>query len=93
MGGSSANRRKTRGRQTAQAAGILVVNMIPKALSGEAEQDSEPSLAVNPADPSQIVASAFPGSAGRQSRPDLRLERRRANLDPPIDGTQQRHHR
>jgi hypothetical protein len=59
MGGSSANRRKTRGRQTAQAAGILVVNMIPKALSGEAEQDSEPSLAVNPADPSQIVASAF----------------------------------
>lgn len=59
MGGSSANRRKTRGRQTAQAGSILVVNMIPKALSGEAEQDSEPSLAVNPADPTQIVASAF----------------------------------
>ena len=33
--------------------------MIPKALSGEAEQDSEPSLAVDPTDPRRIVATAF----------------------------------
>jgi hypothetical protein len=33
--------------------------MIPKALSGETEQDSEPSLAVDPANPERIVATAF----------------------------------
>jgi hypothetical protein len=38
---------------------ILVVNMIPKSLSGEEHQDSEPTIAVNPADPRQIAASAF----------------------------------
>jgi hypothetical protein len=38
---------------------IKVVNMIPKALSGETDQDSEPSLAVNPINPQQIVATAF----------------------------------
>jgi hypothetical protein len=38
---------------------IEVVNMIPRALSDEFEQDSEPSIAVNPADPTQIVGSAF----------------------------------
>jgi hypothetical protein len=36
-----------------------VVNMIPNSLSGETNQDSEPNLAVNPANPLQIVASAF----------------------------------
>jgi hypothetical protein len=38
---------------------ITVVNMIPQSLSGETNQDSEPNIAVNPADPRQIAASAF----------------------------------
>ena len=38
---------------------IRVVNMIPNALSGETNQDSEPSLAVNPARPTDMVATAF----------------------------------
>ena len=38
---------------------VLVVNMIPKSLSGEENQDSEPTIAVNPANPQQIAASAF----------------------------------
>jgi hypothetical protein len=38
---------------------VLIVNMIPKSLSGEANQDSEPTIAVNPANPRQIAASAF----------------------------------
>ena len=38
---------------------VLVVNMIPKSLSGEENQDSEPTIAVNPANPRQIAASAF----------------------------------
>ena len=36
-----------------------VVNMIPNALSGEANQDSEPMVAVNLANPQQIAGSAF----------------------------------
>jgi len=39
--------------------GALVVNMIPFAQSGETNQDSEPNLAVNPANPDQIAGSAF----------------------------------
>lgn len=38
---------------------ILVVNMIPQSLSGETNQDSEPNLAVNPANPLHIAGSAF----------------------------------
>ncbi len=38
---------------------ILVVNMIPQCLSGEINQDSEPNLAVNPANPLHIAGSAF----------------------------------
>src|SRR5713101_2690686 len=38
---------------------VLLVNMIPRSLSGEAHQDSEPTIAVNPANPLQIAASAF----------------------------------
>src|SRR4051794_3514279 len=38
---------------------VTVVNMIPKALSGETNQDSEPNLAVNPVNPQQIVGTAF----------------------------------
>jgi hypothetical protein len=44
----------------------FVVNMIPKSLSGETHQDSEPHLTVNPANPQQIVGTAFtpPPAAG-----------------------------
>jgi hypothetical protein len=38
---------------------IKVVNMIPQSLSGETNQDSEPNIAVNPANPLQIAGSAF----------------------------------
>ena len=38
---------------------VSIVNMIPKSLSGETNQDSEPSLAVNPANPLQAAATAF----------------------------------
>jgi len=59
--------RKTRGSASAAtadaaalAAGpVLVVNMVPRALSRETNQDSEPSLAVNPANPLQIAGTAF----------------------------------
>jgi hypothetical protein len=38
---------------------IRVINMIPNSLSAETNQDSEPNLTVNPANPSQMVGSAF----------------------------------
>jgi len=38
---------------------IRVVNMTPLTMSGENNQDSEPSLNVNPANPQQIAATAF----------------------------------
>jgi len=38
--------------------------MIPRALSGESHQDSEPTIAVNPANPLQIAASAFTPDPG-----------------------------
>lgn len=48
---------------------VTVVNMIPFSMSSESHQDSEPSLAVNPANPLQIAASAFtPISAGDQAQ-------------------------
>jgi hypothetical protein len=52
-------RRKS--KRTAKAGGpvVLLVNMIPRSLSGESHQDSEPTIAVNPANPLQIAASAF----------------------------------
>ena len=49
---------------------ILVVNMVPKLLSGESNQDSEPNLAVNPANPMQIAGSAFtPDAFGGPNAP------------------------
>ncbi|MEV7027695.1 hypothetical protein [Kitasatospora sp. NPDC093558] len=36
-----------------------VVNLTPKSLSGEAEHDAEPFLAVNPENPAEMVATAF----------------------------------
>jgi hypothetical protein len=38
---------------------LRIVNIIPPSLSGESHQDSEPNLAVNPAKPSDMVATAF----------------------------------
>jgi hypothetical protein len=65
-------RKKTasaRSRRTAAAAmpaaapvpvpGVTVVNMIPRSLSKETNQDSEPSISVNPANPKQVQGTAF----------------------------------
>ena len=51
----------TKKKSSSKAAGpkVLLVNMIPKSLSRESNQDSEPTIAVNPANPLQIAASAF----------------------------------
>ena len=38
---------------------LRVVNMIPRSLSDEFEQDSEPNIAVNPENPREIVGTAF----------------------------------
>ena len=43
---------------TAQAQ-VTVVNMMPNAMSNETQRDSEPNIAVNPANPNEIAASAF----------------------------------
>ncbi len=50
---------------------IKVVNMIPKLSSGETNQDSEPNLAVNPANPMEMAATAFTPSpnAGSKNSP------------------------
>src|SRR6266513_3029973 len=51
-------------------ANVMVVNLIPRSLSGESNPDSEPNLAVNPANPQLIVASAFtPNPAGSGDAP------------------------
>ena len=38
---------------------LLLVNMVPQALSGETNQDSEPMLAVNASNPSLLAGTAF----------------------------------
>ena len=38
---------------------VRLVNLIPSSLSGEASQDSEPNIAVNPQKPTDMVATAF----------------------------------
>ena len=38
---------------------VRLVDIIPASLSGEANQDSEPNLAVNPENPAEMVATAF----------------------------------
>ena len=48
---------------------IRVVNMIPQSLSGEVNQDSEPNIAVNPAQPSDIVATALTPAPGGSFAP------------------------
>src|SRR3989441_11795988 len=48
-------------------AGFMLINMIHKSLSGETAQDSEPHLTVNPANPNQIVGTAFSPNPGAGS--------------------------
>ena len=49
---------------------LTIVNMMPQSMSGESSQDSEPNLAVNPANPKQIVATAFtPAPLGGANAP------------------------
>ena len=38
---------------------VFVINMIPKSLSAETNQDSEPNIAVDPAEPRNMAATAF----------------------------------
>ena len=42
---------------------ISVVDIIPFANSVESDQNAEPSIAVNPFDPTQIIAASFGGVA------------------------------
>jgi hypothetical protein len=49
---------------------LVVVNMIPNNRSGEANQDSEPNITVDPVDPTRIAGSAFtPNLAGNANAP------------------------
>ncbi|UVK47008.1 choice-of-anchor D domain-containing protein [Mesorhizobium sp. AR07] len=50
---------------------LTIVNMIPNLSSGETNQDSEPNLAVNPANPLEIAGTAFTPSpnAGSKNSP------------------------
>jgi hypothetical protein len=49
---------------------VRVVNMIPKSLSGETNQDSEPQITIDPEHPSTIVGTAFtPDPAGGPDGP------------------------
>jgi hypothetical protein len=50
---------RTAAKAAATGANILLVNMIPKSLSFETNQDSEPMIAVNPNNSNHIVATAF----------------------------------
>ena len=49
---------------------VKVVNVIPQSLSGETRQDSEPNIAVNPANHAQIAITAFtPDAMGGSHAP------------------------
>ncbi|MFF2029334.1 hypothetical protein [Arthrobacter sp. NPDC058192] len=43
---------------------IRIVNMIPASLSGESSQDSEPNIAINPENPTDMVGTAFTRAMG-----------------------------
>jgi hypothetical protein len=44
---------------TAAPSTVTIANMIPRSLSRETNQDSEPTITVNPANPLEIVGTAF----------------------------------
>jgi hypothetical protein len=56
--------RPKRKKAAPKANKVLVVNIIPRSLSYEENQDSEPTIAVNPANPLQIAATAFTPDPG-----------------------------
>jgi hypothetical protein len=64
VAGGKKSSNKKRAADAAVAQSVLVVNMIPRSLSGEENQDSEPTIAVNPANPLQIAGSAFTPDPG-----------------------------
>jgi hypothetical protein len=53
--------RRTARRVTLAPGTVFLIDMIPKSLSAESSQDSEPHLTVNPANTKQIVGTAFTG--------------------------------
>jgi len=59
----SAKKRAT-GDVFEQPFAFLLVDMIPKSLSGETNQDSEPHLTVSPVNPQQIIGTAFSPNPG-----------------------------
>lgn len=68
---------------------VDVVNVMPVTLSAETSQDSEPSIAVNPENPDEIVITAFTPKPGwRGERTHLRLDRRWRELGPQRQGAQ-----
>lgn len=63
-------RRRRAGMAAAALPRVTVINIIPRSLSAETNQDSEPHLSVNPANPQQIVATAFtPDPTGSANAP------------------------
>src|SRR5438128_2354028 len=44
---------------SAEVTKVTLVNMVPAARSDETNQDSEPSITINPSNPNQIAATAF----------------------------------
>ena len=59
VGGDGPQSARTLGSVYAAPAQVKLVNLIPASLSGETNQDSEPFLAVQTANPQVMVASAF----------------------------------
>lgn len=53
------SKKKASRQATAAASGVTVINMIPRALSSETGQDSEPMITVNPTNHDHIVGTAF----------------------------------
>jgi hypothetical protein len=51
-------------KKSAGAQSVVLVNMIPKSLSFETNQDSEPTLAVNPVNPLEMAGTAFTPDPG-----------------------------
>jgi hypothetical protein len=49
----------------------VIVNVIPNAFSAETTYQSEPSITVNPLDPTQIVIATFGPLPGRNGNPDF----------------------
>src|SRR2546428_2432692 len=65
-----ASRRRAESKATSGPGSVFLIDMIPKSISDESAQDSEPHLTVNPANPKQIVGTAFtPDPAGGAMAP------------------------